>query len=160
MGGYQEIIGTNGRASTRQLVTDHCVVPVDGGFEREHFHRGENEINAFDESLRSRFLAAEPKLTRDKNAGANASLAELRNSLGDCTLRTSNQIRNNVRVQQVPQRHLSEFHIVERQQVFIHVGEVLLEGGEGIEQGEQATLSNRLDDEAIALLADNGLVTL
>lgn len=110
---YQQIIGADGCASTCQVVTDVCVVPVDRGFKREHFHRGENEINAFDEGLRSRFLAAEPKLARDNNAGANASLAELRNSLGDCTLRTSNQIRNNVRVQQVPQRHLSEFHIVE-----------------------------------------------
>ena len=157
---YQEIIGANGCASTCQVLTDLRVVTVDRGFKREDFHGGENEINALDESLRSRFLVVEPTLGRDNNASANGCLAELRNLLGDCTLRTSNEIRDDVRVQQVPRRHWLEFHIVERGQVFIHIGEVLIERVEGIEQGEQATLSNWLDDEAVAFLAYDRLVTL
>ena len=84
------------------MLADVRVVTIDRGFKWENFHGGQNEINAFDEGRGSRFLAAEAKLGRDNNACANGCLAELRNLLRDYTLWMSNEIRNDVRVQQVP----------------------------------------------------------
>lgn len=75
MCGDEQIIGADGRALTRQVVPDVCVVSVGGRLERQDLQSRKDQAEAVANLSGSRFLGAVAKRRGNDDPGADRVLA-------------------------------------------------------------------------------------
>jgi hypothetical protein len=72
----------------------------------------------------------------------------------------ADQIGYGVGIQQISGRHVLERNVVQWRHVLIDVGEWFVQRFQSVEQSDQTPLSHWFNDQTIAFLAKDGLVTL
>jgi len=73
-----------------------------GRFECKYFDRSKDGIDLSGQSIRVALYGAIPKLGCDDNTRANRPIPDFKNSLGSAALWIPDNVRKNVRIEQIP----------------------------------------------------------
>src|SRR6056297_284253 len=103
LGGDQEIIRSNECSVAGEGCPDFGVVAIGRRIERQYLECGKDLVDAIHEVCRARFDAAVTELPTGNDARADRTLTGCDDAFTDTAMRSADQIRENIGVQQVAQ---------------------------------------------------------